>query len=281
MKRTSVRGVMRCVVLTMYFLATFHLSVRWYWVRQAFVVNARSSSDTFFTFLDEKYFWVWVASGTAFSINSFIADIVLIWRCWIIWSRNWKVIILPILCTITGTIFSGLFLYQETYVSTTVEDVSAWGGSVNWGVPYFTTSLATTLMCTMLIIYRLWTVGRTTSPISQGFKTYKSVIEILIQSAALYSVTMILFLAFFMQNDIKSMYPLPILDSMTGMVPTSIMIRVAAGWSHPQLSRDAGSVSLQLTPTRHPGTLSTLPDMTISESGSDLDEQKLDSTDHV
>ncbi|KAF8915216.1 hypothetical protein CPB85DRAFT_1251651 [Mucidula mucida] len=252
MAYSRVRIIMLSVLVLMYLLATTHLGVRWYWVRQAFVVEATTPEDSFYVFLEVKYFWVWVVSGLTFGLNTVIADSVLIWRCWTIWSRDWRIVILPIVFTITGAVFNGFFLYQETLVTDDPnEEVSAWGSSINWGLPFLVMSLVTTLTCTSLIVYRIWLISKKKQG-SKGFlKTYRGVIEILVQSAALYLLTLIIFLAFFVRDDLRSMYPLPILDSVTGIAPTLIVARVAAGETRPQSDEPVDNTPLQLDADHH------------------------------
>ncbi len=78
MAYSRVRIIMLSVLVLMYLLATTHLGVRWYWVRQAFVVEATTPEDSFYVFLEVKYFWVWVVSGLTFGLNTVIADSVLV-----------------------------------------------------------------------------------------------------------------------------------------------------------------------------------------------------------
>ncbi|KAF9031872.1 hypothetical protein BDZ89DRAFT_1037355 [Hymenopellis radicata] len=209
MKYSRVRIIMLSVLVLMYLLATTHLAVRWYWVRQAFVVDAATPEESFYVFLEVKYFWVWV-----------------IWRCWTIWSRDWRSVILPIVFTITGAVFNGFFLYQEMVVTDDPnQEVSAWGSSINWGFP--------SSSCPCLIVYRIWLISKKKNG-SKGFlKTYRGVIEILIQSAALYLLALIMFLAFF------------------GIAPTLIVARVAAGETRLQSDEPVDNTPLQLDTDHH------------------------------
>ncbi|KAK0502633.1 hypothetical protein EDD18DRAFT_1099689 [Armillaria luteobubalina] len=78
-----------------------------------------------------------------------------IWRCWIVWGRQWVIIILPILFLLSSVGFSTAFKivgeYQDFIISNS--------NTFNF-VLYATFLLATTLWCTVLIIYRIITVSR-------------------------------------------------------------------------------------------------------------------------
>ncbi len=57
--------------------------------------------------------------------------------------------------------------------------------------------LASTLWCTLFIIYRIVTVTRSAG----GLNAYRHVIEVLVESSALYSISLILFVTFYVRND--------------------------------------------------------------------------------
>ncbi len=109
-------------------------------------------------------------------------------------------------------------------------------------------SLATTLLCTTLIVFRIWYLGRV-----DALRTYKRIIEIIVESAALYAIALVVFLIFFVRDDLNTGYPQAVLYSITvfifftlsdicpvlnicrqGIAPTLIIVRVA---SHPREHR--------------------------------------------
>ncbi len=66
---------------------------------------------------------------------------------------------------------------------------------------YATFNLATTLLCTLLIIYRILSVGWATSGAGAGLRAYQHVIEVLVESSAFYSVCVVTFVACFASNN--------------------------------------------------------------------------------
>ncbi|KAK0218560.1 hypothetical protein EDD85DRAFT_866221 [Armillaria nabsnona] len=209
--------VMIPLVLTLYIIATIHLGARWYWVRQAFIVRGTTRKTIFSSFLDERYRCIWIISGLSASVNIVIADCVLAWRAWAIWDRNWKIATVPMVGIVLEIIFDGLFLSQDISHSSRVQYTN-WGpSSIRWGLGYFILSLLTTFLCTFLIIYRI------------GYNDkYLNIIEMLVESAALYSVSMIVFIVFFARDDPRNVYAQAVMNSITGIAPTLIVERVAA-----------------------------------------------------
>ncbi|KAK0216475.1 hypothetical protein EDD85DRAFT_1029821 [Armillaria nabsnona] len=99
--------------------------------------------------------------------------------------------------------------------------------------PYSSCILATTLWCTLLIIYRIVTVARAGDGAGGGLRAYRHVLEVLIESSALYSVSLILCTAFFARSDVKFGYFDTFAAISRGIAPTLLVGRVAAGHARP------------------------------------------------
>ncbi len=66
--------------------------------------------------------------------------------------------------------------------------------------------LATTLWCTVLIVYRILTVAGVKRGAGGRFRVYQHFIEVLVESSALYSISLILDLAFTIRGDVRLLY---------------------------------------------------------------------------
>ncbi len=75
-------------------------------------------------------------------------------------------------------------------------------GSIFGYIIYTSFVLASTLWCTSLIIYRIVTFARAGGEL----KDYHHVLEVLVESSALYSISLILCIAFLTRNDILLIY---------------------------------------------------------------------------
>ncbi len=73
---------------------------------------------------------------------------------------------------------------------------------VNWAVLYPSLILATLLWCTIFIIYRILRVGGVTA----GMRVYHRVIEMLVESAAVYSVVLVILLVLEVRNELVGGY---------------------------------------------------------------------------
>ena len=73
-------------------------------------------------------------------------------------------------------------------------------------VLYATFSLATTIWCTLLIVYQILSVGQANSGAEGRLGAYWHVIEVLVESSALYSVCLIIYVACLASNNLGGDY---------------------------------------------------------------------------
>ncbi len=66
--------------------------------------------------------------------------------------------------------------------------------------------LGTTLWCTLLIIYRILTVAGLKRGANGRLRVYQHFLEVLVESSALYSITLIVYLALLIRQDFGLYY---------------------------------------------------------------------------
>ncbi|KAK0219191.1 hypothetical protein IW262DRAFT_1084699 [Armillaria fumosa] len=175
------------------------------------------------------------AVSIAGGISTLLADISLIWRCWTVWGRRWLVILIPIICTLTGTaikIIETYHLIHDTPDNT--QDLLSYGSAAIWFILYISFLMATTIFCTLLIIYRIVTVSH--GPGGMGIRLYRGVIEIIVESALIYSVSLLVYVILVARESPGGPYADVIASSARGIAPTLIVGRVAAGHARPDES---------------------------------------------
>ncbi len=76
--------------------------------------------------------------------------------------------------------------------------------TVDWTLAYLSLSLTVTLLCTILIVVRIVTVGRANR--DTALDGYRLIIELIIESAALLSVILIIYMATYARGAYASIY---------------------------------------------------------------------------
>ncbi|KAK0196271.1 hypothetical protein F5146DRAFT_1133765 [Armillaria mellea] len=189
------------------------------------------------------------ASGVSATLSTVLADaslawdlILFIWRCWIVWGRSWRVVLIPIACTTVATVSRGIQAYYNVFGPTMPPQTIYVEKAVNWAILNASLVMATLLWCTILIIYRIVRVGGAAGRI----RVYQRVIEMLVESAALYSATIVVLLVFEARNEPDAYYIEDFAIAMRGIIPTMLVGRIAAGHARPDDSWSEGTLRSSL-----------------------------------
>lgn len=110
--------------------------------------------------------------------------------------------------------------------------------TLNFGIPYWSISAGLNILVTSLIVARLFAIRRRTKAVlsASHSKTYTSIAAMLVESAALYSVTALIFIVTYARNSNVQNLILPLLGQVQAISPLLIMWRVARGQA---ISRDS------------------------------------------
>ncbi|KAG8862555.1 hypothetical protein FRB96_001112 [Tulasnella sp. 330] len=118
---------------------------------------------------------------------SILADILLCWRLRIIWARRRFVVIIAVFLLCAQATFEIIFIAMSF----------AWVHPPPLAIYYLAAGcgVITNIFCTSMIAGRLWYVGRRTEALADT-KIYKTIILSLVESGALYTGTLLLWIAF-------------------------------------------------------------------------------------
>jgi len=171
-----------------------------------------------------------VLSSTLSGCCDFMAQSILIYRCWIVWNRNISVVIVPSILAVTFLalwIPGGVFPFTPT---------------INWVYDVTVTSLVLSLtvnaLVTGLIVFKIVKVYADLKPnvnIVSGGGKLRTIIFILIESGMLLlSFQLANIVLYFVRTDTATVVAQPItyiLEMLNGITPTIIQVRVAMGLS--------------------------------------------------
>ncbi|KAJ7728467.1 hypothetical protein B0H16DRAFT_1330972, partial [Mycena metata] len=123
-----------------------------------------------------------------------------IYRCWILWDRDFRVIALPLILLV-ATIVSGAMVCQR--LSTLASESTIFDPTVrDWLVAFYSLGLGQNAITTGLMAFRLWLVGRLSQTYNIGgrFQFFSTMI-LLVESAALYIALQVAVLAVFLTKS--------------------------------------------------------------------------------
>ncbi len=236
-----------------------------------------------------------------------VGTIIQIYRLFIIYGSNFLVIIFPILIYIAAFSEYPVAIRVNSpshspVVLAVLELVSSFspggfffnGSAVNFGTPYYSLTIGLNVIVTALICYRLLSLSKlvkhTMGP--ENAKLYTSVASILIESAAPYSITGIIFLVPYARGDLVSValgqvwakctvrHPLmfeslqitSLIFAHQCLAPQLIVLRVVSdrAWTRDTIDQvHTGGFSFS-TRSRHTGTTNEVSMNQLSKRGTDV-----------
>ncbi|KAI0786591.1 hypothetical protein C8Q75DRAFT_258851 [Abortiporus biennis] len=171
--------------------------------------------------------------GTASEFAIFyMANALLIYQCYIIWASNWKIIALPCMLYIASIPMAVLNLFEGAVPNSSYFEKNA----VNFGVPYNSLTVATNVLVTIFICYRLFIVRRRMKAIGMDDKdtdVYTGVAAMMIESAAPVTICGIMFIVTYSKNISSAIAFAGIYGIAMVISPQLIIFRTALGkaWS--------------------------------------------------
>jgi len=163
------------------------------------------------------------AANIIYGVTNIIADGLVIYRCYIVWDRNIRVVILPLLMLAVTSVFAVDLKLPAN--------------------PYFSLSLATNMVVAALTAGRIWWICRQCRLYSKfkltsaAQKRCASAISIIVESGVLYCATVLAYLILGAIPSV-SIAQEPIFEMLTqvmGIAPTLIIVRVGLGVNTPTL----------------------------------------------
>jgi len=231
------------IVIALYFFATVHSTMTIVFEVRVFTFHGGDPSVIEAFSNQNRVFRGIIA--TMFVMTVLIADVLFIWRCWVIWERRWIICVIPILSTVAGTVLAILSIIGQVEVAEKRTPGVVPEHFVMVTTPYFILSLVTSLYSTVLISLRVILVQREMYKLgieSQYKRQYSRMVEIIVESAALNSINLIAFVILTERKSGNLDWPQDIQPQIAGIAPTLILLRVALGharpdsdWSAPRL----------------------------------------------
>ncbi|KAF7350817.1 hypothetical protein MSAN_01643400 [Mycena sanguinolenta] len=164
-------------------------------------------------YLDIPFHQLGDATDVLYTVNNFIADGLVIYRCYAVWGNNVLVTVLPILMLIASTALGVVESFDFNLAL----------------YPFFAVSLVTNVLVTMLTAGRIWWISRHSRAYLKTAeqRRYVSAIAILVESGMLYSATVLAYLIVISIPRVsilsEPIYQMQV--QIMGIAPTLIIVR--------------------------------------------------------
>ncbi|KAJ7071991.1 hypothetical protein C8F01DRAFT_1102101 [Mycena amicta] len=203
---------------------------------------------------------------------TFLSDLLVLWRCWVIWSASgerkiaWAVVAFPAALVLGSFILGCLWTFYSTQPSSNFYTTLP----LHIGTAYFTVSLSSNVIVTVLIIGRLLFYRRSLLKsylLPEELTThYISLATVIVESAALYSTFAVLFLITYALNNPTNQVWLGVASASQQISNLLIIYRLAEGsaWQ-PDTLTTSHSTTIHFKSTGGGGVGTT--SMNVSGSG--------------
>ncbi|KAI1794458.1 hypothetical protein LXA43DRAFT_883760 [Ganoderma leucocontextum] len=175
-----------------------------------------------------------VGADTLISFCDLLGDLILLYRCWVIWGKNYWVVALPLATAAVG--FGCIMGVAHLVLTMDPTAPVPPAALVPLGLAGYALPLATNFMATTLIAGRLYASAhsaekRVGSLMSGTMRAAQRAVEIIVESGALYLATQLVFVVLFALGHPAQAILAVIAVQVYGIAPTLIVIRVALGMS--------------------------------------------------
>lgn len=201
----------------------------------AFTTSA-SAADSYFA--EPGGNELFVGGFFVYIVNTFAQELLLIWRLYVIWGRNFKICIIPLIlwmlhCSIASIAVSGFIPATATPLTRNVHSY----GLAGWGL-----ETGVNLLASGGIAYRLWRAGRRSAILTGGLN-YKASFLIIIECGALITTCTAIMFALYAANKPEGLVGVGAATQIATISPLLIIARVGFAMSKRKTVSTAATLS--------------------------------------
>lgn len=187
----------------------------------------RGGPAAFFADVTEE---TYVIKHGLFIFQTVLVDGVMIYRCYVLW-QSVQVVIIPILlwCSIVATGIRAV--YGNSQATANPEDVFA-ADVKEWIMAFVVSSLTTNLLCSGLLVYRVWKLERRVSKVRASKSTVMAIVRVLVDAVVLYSVMLFAFLFCFITENSGESILSDIVVPIISITFYMVLIRITISCRH-------------------------------------------------
>ncbi|KAJ7580416.1 hypothetical protein C8J56DRAFT_867223 [Mycena floridula] len=215
-KHSIVMIVFSCV---MFFLASFHLAMNCYRLIEGYILHTLTPGGPV-AYIGNLRKWDHVLKDTIYATQEIMGNVAAIYRCWILWKNDYKVIALPLLLLIASTVsgYTVCALFVQVDPTKTVFDHRL----DSWIRTFYSIAVVQNIITTGLMAYRIWA----TTKKSVTGKNLFPVLRILVESAALQLFVEIILLELYSRQINAQYILLELVTPIVGITFNAITIRI-------------------------------------------------------
>ncbi|KAG1764563.1 hypothetical protein EDD22DRAFT_883336 [Suillus occidentalis] len=213
------------VVILLWMLSTAHIIVNIIRIEYAFVKYRSTYPGGPAAFLADVTQQTYVLKHALYVLQTLLADGVVIYRCYVVWQSIW-IIILPSMlwCSVAVTGVVGLYCASQS--GSNSGDMSA-QVLAPWVTAFFALTIATNLLSSGLLVYRIWSIESNVSTTRTTKSTMIPLMRVLMDTAVLYSVVLFIALICFVCSNNGEVVMLDMVMPIVSIAFYMVLVRIA------------------------------------------------------
>ncbi|KAI0072951.1 hypothetical protein K474DRAFT_1775067 [Panus rudis PR-1116 ss-1] len=215
--------VMFIVGVIMFLIATMHLGMNCYRLLCGYI-NHGGEPGGAVTYLSNLSSWSHIFKDTLYATQELFGDAVAIYRCYIIWNHEWKVVVFPIMVFVVSAV-SG-YTVCGTYATVDPNDTVFNPRLKQWITIFFAIAVVQSALTTGLIAFRIWHVDRHSARYRMAESSLMPVVWILVESASLQLLGEVILLILYLAHSNAQYILLEIVTPLVGITFTAMIIRI-------------------------------------------------------
>ncbi|THU89263.1 hypothetical protein K435DRAFT_678344, partial [Dendrothele bispora CBS 962.96] len=230
LQKESINKPMLFIAIIMFVLATMHIGVNYTRIIRAFITFKDEPGDppAYFNQLSE---FTQIFGSAIYVAQTLVGDSVVLYRCYLVWNHNKLVVVFPLFLLFGSTACGVGILYSFAKV---VPQAEIFVDELqHWIVSFFSLTLATNLICTALVAYRIWYINHLASTFSLGSGGLYPIMLMVIESGMVYSLTLTALLVLYKTQSWFQYVLLDAISPIVGLVFSMIIVRIGLGITSP------------------------------------------------
>lgn len=213
------------VAILLCMLSTAHIIVDIVRVEYAFVSYRSTYPGGPSAFLADVSQQTYVLKHAFYVLQTLLADGVVIYRCYTVWQSIW-IIILPSMLWCSVAVTGVIGLYCAAQSGSDSGDIYA-QVLANWVTAFFSLTIATNLLSSVLLVYRIWSIESNASTARATKGTMMPIVRVLVDTAILYSVVLFIALICFVCTNNGEVVVLDMIMPIVSIAFYMVLIRIA------------------------------------------------------
>ncbi|KIJ29403.1 hypothetical protein M422DRAFT_188530 [Sphaerobolus stellatus SS14] len=259
-KPRDINWPMLLVGITLFSIGTLNLALSLYSTIRAFVLFSGGPTEDFSDISN----WVNVMQALAVTVQTSIADVVLVYRCWVVYGKSIRVVALSTLLWMGNVVCTIAIVRVEIHLNhgglVTAKELRPWITAL-WAL-----TISLNIITTGLLVSRIWRIEKANDVLRQSIRTkitsrrsnLRQVIRNIMESGLLYTMTAFITFVVYLANS-DAVYPVSGMGiQLMGIAFNLIIIRVTYREREEQTLRSVDlHSSFALQPLTSAGGLST------------------------